>query len=427
MTDQASAKRILSNLSKREDLKNKVCVDCSNPNPQWASLSFAVFICLQCAGVHRGFGVHISFVRSISMDTWQDEQVKRMQLGGNGPFRDFMQSYEPIEQGGYKQGLSPYDTYHCWAAAQYREKLDAMLAGREWSPSPKPADFGLNSRSSSPGPSTAQGLRKSRASTRTFTARSDSRSPSSFRNSPGGTPNLSTDQKNLNESYFANLGKVNENRPDHLPPSQGGRYTGFGSTPTPPPGQEHPSYGLSSANAPSLNELQENPVAALSKGWSLFTAAVVGATKAVSENVIQPGMEKVSDPNFQASVRGYMTEAQKKAAAVGSTANEWSKQQFGVDVADTVGGVVGTVKDKVGGGPSRLGYGSIALTSPNDHEESSGLYDGDDDDLFGEYRGHQSPQHSSLAPTVIAGGSHSTSTATAPVKKSEWDDEWKDF
>jgi ADP-ribosylation factor GTPase-activating protein 1 len=234
-------------------------------------------------------------------------------------------------------------------------------------------------------------------------------------------------KKNLNESYFSNLGKVNENRPSHLPPSQGGRYTGFGSTPTPPLGQEHPSFGLSSANAPSLGELQENPVAALSKGWSLFTAAVVGATKAVSENVIQPGMEKVTDPNFQASVKGYMTEAQKKAAAVGSTANEWSKQQFGVDVADTVGGVVGTVKDKVGGGPSRLGYGSIALTSPSDHDESSGLYDGDDDDLFGEYHGHQSPQHSSLAPTVITGGSHSTSTATAPIKKNEWDDEWKDF
>lgn len=74
------------------------------------------------------------------MDTWQDEQVRRMQvgttnkaesneshlsfqLGGNAPFREFMQSYTPVEQGGYKDGLSPYDTYHCWAATQYREKV----------------------------------------------------------------------------------------------------------------------------------------------------------------------------------------------------------------------------------------------------------------------------------------------------------------
>jgi ADP-ribosylation factor GTPase-activating protein 1 len=116
-------KKILMELSKREDLKNKVCADCTNPNPQWASLSFGTFICLSCAGIHRGFGVHISFVRSISMDSWQDDQVKRMQLGGNAPFRDFMKSYTPVEQGGYSDALSTHDTYHCWAAAQYKEKV----------------------------------------------------------------------------------------------------------------------------------------------------------------------------------------------------------------------------------------------------------------------------------------------------------------
>lgn len=367
--------------------------------------------------------MHISFVRSISMDTWQDEQVKRMQLGGNLSFKEFMKSYEPADQGGYNEAASAYDTYHCWAAAQYREKLDAMLAGRDWSPSAPTATFTAGSRSASPAPS-AQGLRKSRASTRTFTGRSDSHSPaSSFRNSPAGTPNL--DQKTANENYFANLGKTNESRPEDLPPSQGGRYTGFGSTPTPPANQ-NPSYGLSSANAPSLSELQENPVAAISKGWSLFAAAVVGASRAVSENVIQPGVEKVTDPNFQASVMGYMTEAQKKAAMVGSTANEWSKHQFGVDVADTVGGVVGTVKDRVGGGPSRSGYGSLSLTSPNDMDESSGLYDQDDDDLFTEYHS-KSPQTSALNTGTTTSAAASTKTSSNVATKSNWDDDWKDF
>ncbi|KDR84000.1 hypothetical protein GALMADRAFT_56493 [Galerina marginata CBS 339.88] len=406
MADQVAAKKTLSELSKREDLQNKVCADCSNPNPQWASLSF---------------------VRSISMDTWQDEQVKRMQLGGNLPFKEFMKSYEPADQGGFKAGASPYDTYHCWAAAQYREKLDAMLAGRDWSPSAPPANFSAGSRSASPAPS-AQGLRKSRASTRTFASRSDSRSPaSSFRSSPSSTPNIGADQKAANENYFANLGKANDSRPDYLPPSQGGRYTGFGSTPTPPPNQ-NPAYGLSSANAPSLSELQENPVAAISKGWSLFAAAVAGASRVVTENVIQPGVEKVTDPNFQASVKGYMTEAQKKAAIVGSTANQWSKNQFGVDVADTVGGVVGTVKDRVAG-PSRSGYGSLALTSPNDTGESSGLYDGDDDDLFTEYHGKptQSPQTSALDANNIPYDPAPSNTKSSAAKKNDWDDDWKDF
>lgn len=361
------------------------------------------------------------------MDTWQDEQIRRMQLGGNAPFREFMKSYSPAEQGGYNDGLSPYDTYHCWAATQYREKLDAALAGKDWSPSAPPAGAVLNNRSSSPAarPSSAQGLRKSRASTRSATGsslRSDSSSP--FRSSPRGTPDLGSDQKTLNESYFATLGKANESRPADLPPSQGGRYTGFGSTPT-PPASNHPSYGLSSSAAPTFDDLQQNPLGALSKGWSLFSAAVVGAGKAVSENVIQPGVEKVTDPNFQASVKGYMTDAQKKAAAVGGTANQWSKHQFGVDVAESVGGVVGTVKDKVMGGPQRNGYGALAMD--NDHE-TSGLYqDGDDDDFFGEYdHGRQQSGISPLQASSTKPAASSTASTT-PAKKSDWDDDWKDF
>lgn len=302
-------------------------------------------------------------------------------------------------------------------------KLDATLAGRDWSTSAPPATFMAGSRTSSPAPST-QGLRKSRASTRTFSNRSDSPSPASFRNSPSGTPNLAaTDQKSLNESYFANLGKLNDSRPDDLPPSQGGRYTGFGSTPTPQPNQ-HPSYGLSSANAPNLTELQQNPVAAISKGWSLFAAAVVGASKVVSENVIQPGVERVTDPNFQASVKGYMSEAQKKALMVGNSANEWTKNSLGVDVADTVGGVVETVRDRVGGGPAKSGYGALSLQSPNDHDESSGLYDADDDDLFTEY--HDKGQ-SALSGGDSVSGKETAKTTTINTKKGDWDDDWKDF
>lgn len=41
--DQNLARRTLQELIKREDLKNKSCVDCGNPNPQWASLRFAPY------------------------------------------------------------------------------------------------------------------------------------------------------------------------------------------------------------------------------------------------------------------------------------------------------------------------------------------------------------------------------------------------
>ena len=40
--DQAVAKKTLQDLIKTEELENKRCIDCNNPNPQWASLRSAL-------------------------------------------------------------------------------------------------------------------------------------------------------------------------------------------------------------------------------------------------------------------------------------------------------------------------------------------------------------------------------------------------
>ncbi|CAM8989606.1 unnamed protein product [Rhodiola kirilowii] len=58
---------------------NKTCVDCSQENPQCAFVSYDVFMCLECSGKHRGLDVHISFVRSVTMDSSASTSVSSAQ------------------------------------------------------------------------------------------------------------------------------------------------------------------------------------------------------------------------------------------------------------------------------------------------------------------------------------------------------------
>jgi ADP-ribosylation factor GTPase-activating protein 1 len=77
-----------------ETEENRKCYDCGQAAPQWASVNNGIFICLNCSGIHRSFGVHISFVRSITMDSWSDKQLKCMNLGGNINLQEYFGEYD---------------------------------------------------------------------------------------------------------------------------------------------------------------------------------------------------------------------------------------------------------------------------------------------------------------------------------------------
>ncbi|OUC45126.1 ankyrin repeat protein, partial [Trichinella nativa] len=62
---------------------NDHCADCNAPNPDWASLNLGTLICIQCSGIHRNLGTHISKVRSLDLDEWAVEHIRVMQALGN--------------------------------------------------------------------------------------------------------------------------------------------------------------------------------------------------------------------------------------------------------------------------------------------------------------------------------------------------------
>ena len=43
---------------------NQICADCTTRGPDWASLNLGVLLCIQCSGIHRSLGVHVSKVRN---------------------------------------------------------------------------------------------------------------------------------------------------------------------------------------------------------------------------------------------------------------------------------------------------------------------------------------------------------------------------
>eukprot|EP00929_Paragymnodinium_shiwhaense_P039215 TRINITY_DN20623_c0_g1_i1.p1 TRINITY_DN20623_c0_g1~~TRINITY_DN20623_c0_g1_i1.p1 ORF type:complete len:508 (+),score=125.80 TRINITY_DN20623_c0_g1_i1:108-1631(+) len=63
--------------------ENRSCFECPARGPQWLSITYGVFLCLDCAGQHRLKGVHLSFVRGAELDQFTPEQIVQMGVGGN--------------------------------------------------------------------------------------------------------------------------------------------------------------------------------------------------------------------------------------------------------------------------------------------------------------------------------------------------------
>lgn len=71
------------NIIKTQVPGNSVCADCDAPNPEWASINLGLLVCIECSGIHRNLGSHISKVRSLDLDDWPCGPASVLQSLGN--------------------------------------------------------------------------------------------------------------------------------------------------------------------------------------------------------------------------------------------------------------------------------------------------------------------------------------------------------
>uniref|UniRef100_A0AAY5EQG3 ArfGAP with GTPase domain, ankyrin repeat and PH domain 1 n=1 Tax=Electrophorus electricus TaxID=8005 RepID=A0AAY5EQG3_ELEEL len=100
---------------------NSRCVDCEAQNPDWASLNLGALICIECSGIHRNLGTHLSRVRSLDLDEWPLELIKVMTSIGNELANSV---WEANAQGRLKPTPdATREERERWIRAKYEQKL----------------------------------------------------------------------------------------------------------------------------------------------------------------------------------------------------------------------------------------------------------------------------------------------------------------
>ena len=119
--------------------ENKKCFDCDNISCQWASINNGIFLCTKCSGVHRGFGVEKSYIRSIVWDNWTDKQVEYMRNGGNKQLKELLKLYS------FDIKSIPTEKFYQTKIMEfYRKFLKYKVEGKEFNESPPSKEEAFN-------------------------------------------------------------------------------------------------------------------------------------------------------------------------------------------------------------------------------------------------------------------------------------------
>uniref|UniRef100_A0A673KHF3 Arf-GAP with coiled-coil, ANK repeat and PH domain-containing protein n=1 Tax=Sinocyclocheilus rhinocerous TaxID=307959 RepID=A0A673KHF3_9TELE len=100
---------------------NQRCCDCGEAEPRWASVNLGITMCIECSGIHRSLGVHLSKVRSLTLDSWDPEQLKLLCVLGNEVINGIYER-NPADGVQKPSADSPRQDKEQWIRFKYVEK-----------------------------------------------------------------------------------------------------------------------------------------------------------------------------------------------------------------------------------------------------------------------------------------------------------------